>query len=115
MRLDGLVTANVAAGEGIEAYVGHDAEVVVGPVAHPVDVERPRGVLVRRRGNACRWSLSTERIHHRRDRLCRPVLPDHSRLERADHSGGRVALLGGGRHVDPSMLVAETPNTSGRA
>ena len=52
VRLDGLVTADAAAGEGVEAYVGHDADVVGGPAAHPVDVERPRGVLVRRRGDA---------------------------------------------------------------
>jgi hypothetical protein len=40
--IDGLVTAYVAGGERDEAYVGHHADVVAGPAAHPVDVERPR-------------------------------------------------------------------------
>jgi hypothetical protein len=39
--IDGLVTAYVARGEREEADVGHHPDVVPGPPAHPVDVERP--------------------------------------------------------------------------
>ena len=40
--VDGLVTADAAGGERVEADVGDDARVVAGGVAHPVDEERLR-------------------------------------------------------------------------
>ena len=83
LRLDGLVPADAAVGEGVEADVGDHAVMDLRAPAHPVDVERPDRLLVGRRGDVGATSVLRldARVDHRRYCAIGPLLPDHAGLE----------------------------------